>query len=283
MAVTKKTQNKGEPMSDVVVNRENYHTLEIDRRYMSWHQYRNWMTCAYAEHARQAGLWTPEVPETFLVGQYADILLLEPEREAAWIEQNKGVVCMKKGDLKQAYRDCVQMVARLKREPVAQKMLTGKHQWILTGLIGASYWKIMIDCIIPERKIFWDFKTAKDMGETFYDHKRGTRLIWYDHYGYWGQLAIYREIIKQNYGEDYLPMILGVSKQDPPDICGLSFQDTTRLDEELQKVKNNIQEVLEWKSEKDGSKLQKCGNCPYCRATKTLEIVPAENRGMPQW
>ena len=262
------------------LNPSNYLSLEADKVYMSHHQYQNWMTCAAKEKARLDGkIPEQEDPLHFLVGNYIDQALLTPETFEAWKKEHNDDITKNKGkELKAPFVIADKMIARIRREPVAMKMLEGDSQYICTGLIAGVPWKIMVDKIKPKSEILVDLKTCRDVKERIWDSDIGMKVTFFEHYGYWLQLSSYREIIFQNFGKKFLPMILAVDKQDHPAVVALAFQDEYRMDQEVENIKANLPQIMRWKDGKEEPK--RCGECDYCRDTAELKIVVAENQGM---
>jgi len=275
-------------MTDIITP-ENYHDIETQRACMSSHQWSDWLSCAFATGTALCKE-TKESPSTaILVGAYTDIALLTPDLLPAWLDEHPEVMT-KAGALRADYENANVMVARLQRDPVVKKLLNGEHQWIVTGEIGGMPWRGMLDVIQPEKEVFVDLKTVglkpgeSLVDKTEYDRKAGVRLPWYDFWGYWRQMAVYRELIRQQYDKQFRPIILAVSKPTPaspePDIAAFSFEDDARLDEELEDIKQKAAEVELWRNETDLSKLPRCENCAACRATKIMPMMQAQNRGL---
>ena len=90
-------------------------------------------------------------------------------------------------------------------------------------------------------------------------------------YGYYLQMAVYTELIKQTFGVECQPFIFAVSKQTPCDHDAFSFnseQDQEYLKEALEDVKahqDHIADLIAGRAEPE-----RCGHCEYCRATKQI-------------
>lgn len=265
----------------MILTPDNYLSPEADREFMSFHQYRNWMDCSAAEYARIFDGWDGDKEtEALLLGQYIDKKLLTPEVLPEWLDAHPEVYLSRgkdKGGLKEQYRKADVMVASLLSDPVAVKMIEGEHQWLVTGVIGGVNWRGMVDDIQPTREVFVDLKSCRNVEEDMWNAKVYQREMWYEFYNIWTQLAVYQELIFQKYGKKFLPMILAVDKQEPPDKAALAFQDQYRLDVEIAEIQRNMPRVLEWKA---GKKIKPCGKCAYCRTKKQLKITVAKNQGI---
>lgn len=86
-------------------------------------------------------------------------------------------------------------------------------------------------------------------------------------FGYHGQLALYRELLKQMTGREFRPYIVAVSKENVPDRDILKI-DEEWLEEGLNKLKSEIVGV--WKVIQGEKEPEKCGRCDFCRSQKKL-------------
>jgi hypothetical protein len=106
----------------------------------------------------------------------------------------------------------------------------------------------------------------KDFSETW-NKKEKAYLPWYYQWGYVLQLAVYREIAKQNYGIDFNTHLIAATKENTPDIQALRF-DNELLDIELEQFKKNIKHYDNIK--KGIEKPLACNICDYCKANKII-------------
>lgn len=107
----------------------------------------------------------------------------------------------------------------------------------------------------------------KDFNEQW--SKEEKRYIpWYYAWGYVLQLAVYREIVKQNFHVEPKEIaLLAASKEEVPDIQALKF-DESLLGLELAEFKNNIKHYDNLK--KGLEKPVACGRCDYCKKMKQI-------------
>lgn len=278
-APTLKTDTPGVGLSSLVLTPDNYISVEADKVFMSFHQWQGWNECAARQKAKLAGKFTEEQSDAFLLGSYVDKKLLTPENFDAWQEANKELIFNKQGKPRAFVEQAEAMIKTIQTDPVAMKMLAGDHQWIITGEIAGIPWRGMLDVIKPQAEIFVDLKTCRNVNETMWDSDVGMRVFWWETYNYWTQISIYRELIKQKWGKEFLPMLLAIDKQDPyPDKIALSFEDKYRLDQEIKQIEEKTPEVMAWKTGK--AELRRCEKCAYCRSTKKLKIITAANQGI---
>ena len=88
-------------------------------------------------------------------------------------------------------------------------------------------------------------------------------------------MAIYRELIKQQYGKDLMPYIVAVTKEDTPNKAVIRIDKcyaTPKLEEiefymgRIAKVKNGLEKPIG------------CGKCDYCKSVnKVTKILTLED------
>lgn len=261
------------------LTRQNYHSPEANAEYMSVHQFRAWQECAAREKAHQAGEYTPPDKEVFVVGSYVDLALTgTPAEFDAFLQDNHGTIYNAKGKMYKAFETAEAMVCRLRRDPLAMELLSGGHQQIITGEISGCAWRGQVDVLKDGADIFVDLKTAASFEAVWTSYMdpltqiiRNEKVPWYDRY--WFQLAVYQELLRQRFDRQFVPLIVAVTKQDPPDIGAWMFDFPDRLGIEMASMEANIGQVLAYK--RGEAEAPGCGSCDYCRATKTLKVVDA--------
>jgi hypothetical protein len=259
----------------------NYYSLEAESQYMGVHQFAAWSECGAREWARQHGDYTPPDKQAFLVGSYVDKGVLTPDLLQTWISDNAAEIYQKSGKAMLApFVKADAMIARLLRDAAAVELLRGRKQVILTGFIGADHegrpvaWKGAADNLNDGIETETDLKTCKSFEQEWSDEVK-KRVDWYEVFNYWRQRAVYQELILQMTGKVYLPSILAVTKQDPPDIGCWVFDDADRLGRELEAVKNGLPNVMAMKAGVVAP--ARCGKCDYCRGTNKLEVRTAQS------
>ncbi len=271
---------------------ENYHSTEANREYMSCHQFASWVDCPSREAATQAGTYEAPFNKAFLIGSYVDAAItLGPEALAELVEANAENIVGKRGK----YADFVkadEMIARLQRDEMAMRLLTGKPQEIVTGELGGVQWRGAIDVLLDDLDIFVDLKTARSFADGWIEIGTGEGYIknqkcpWYDVYNYWRQMAVYQHLLTQTHGREFRPCIVAVTKEDPPDIGGWDFTNQDRLRMEVQDIIGLLPLVMKWKTGEIDP--PECGTCDYCKERKTLTFREAEDvignrRAMPRY
>lgn len=254
------------------LTKENYHSLEANRDYMSVSQFKSFIPryggCEAKAVAKLQGEWEDPENPAFLLGGYVH----------AWNEEKlpefaaKTPALFKKdgsGSLYAKYAIGDDMINTLKNDPVAMKALEGEKELIITEELFGMPWKIMIDSYNTETKTFTDLKTAREINKTYYNELIRERENFIVHWGYDWQMAAYAEIERRNRNEDeyYLPHILVVSKEDPPDKELITFG-TNFIEPVLDEMETHVERIYPlWKGEIEPVR---CGSCDYCRSTKEL-------------
>lgn len=232
------------------------------------------MACEAEALAELKGDWTERGdPKALLVGNYLHSYFESQEAHREFINEHPEIIATSgknKGHPKKEYQVADAMIATLKNDPKFQEFYQGDKEVIVTGKIGGIAWKGKLDCLPTNHKYFADLKTTQDIYKRFYlpDERRYGSFI--EAYNYSLQMAVYQELVRQQYGVQAVPVIIAVSKQDPPDKAPVSIPQDL-LDYWLERVKE-LQPHIE--AVKNGEEEPKrCEHCDYCRATKHLTQI----------
>jgi hypothetical protein len=288
-----------------MITADNYYSLESNRQYMSCHQYTQWLACPAREAARQRGEYVEPVGDALVCGTYVDAVLTTPDQVDRALERkdHEGVTYRERLQTKVGKPNAVRLkaeeiIARLRRDPDAVLLLSGQGQAVVNGELtghradGSEFrcpWKGMVDVLHLEDSLFVDLKTAADFEPCWKRARVGTvwqnvKKPWFCEYDYPLQIAVYRELIRQQSGKECRGVILAATKQTPPDIGAWAFDDTGWLSFEITEALDaripggwdakrhggaqGLEAVLKMKT---GEVMPtRCEVCDYCRATKTL-------------
>ena len=142
-----------------------------------------------------------------------------------------------------------------------------EKQVILTGIINGVLVKCCLDLFDRKTKSIYDIKCMSDFKEQWSKSEKAY-VPWYYHWGYVLQLAVYREIVRQNFGKEPKEVaLLAATKEEVPDIQAVSFSKDV-LDLELEEFENNIQlydDIKKGKVEPTA-----CNCCEYCKRIKQI-------------
>lgn len=259
------------------LNAANYYSYEANMTFVSASQYNAFTGtlghggCEARELAILKGEIAQEDTTALLVGSYVDahfsgeldkFMFQHPE---IFLKTGPN-----KGMLKADFQRASVMIQRAERDELFMSYMDGTKQKIMTGEIGGVPVKVKLDVFKDTKEIkrIVDLKTVRSIQEVKYVRDLESRLNFIEIWGYDTQLAIYREIARQNTGKDYPCFIAAISKEEHPDIEIIQIPDKL-MDAKIETVARNIkriQDIKEGLIEPD-----RCGNCGYCRDTKKLE------------
>lgn len=270
------------------ITSENYYSLEADNDYCSASQYLSFCGrplipgCEAKEVARLKGLYVPETTKAMLIGSILDTLW---ELDDMSIEEKVGIIADKfpecvssrgttKGELKNEYKQAIQLYQRTLKDPLFCQFMSGDKQTIMTGEINGLPFKIKMDSFI-DGKCIVDLKTTQDCSASFrkYVADSGNRETFFSGMGYDTQLAIYREIVRQNTG-DLLPCyIAAVDKKEHPVPRIIQLNDNM-LNSALEVVKMHTDRIIALKSGEEEP--LRCEDCEWCRDTYECRVIGSE-------
>lgn len=239
---------------------DNYFSQEADREFFSASQIKSFKKCPEATLASLDGLFTQEPSTALLMGSYVDEALTGDLDK--WLKEHPEIL-KRDGTLKADFVKCEEMVKRAKSEPVFMQYLNGQHQMIMTGKIAGYPFKIKIDCLKPDCIV--DLKTVKDL-ESQYLPGQG-RVDFATAWDWPLQLAIYREIVRQNTGK-VMPCVLAViTKETPPDLRLIQIE-SERLDAELAWLEQMMPKFDAIKTRAIDA--PRCEKCAWCRQSRVI-------------
>ena len=163
--------------------------------------------------------------------------------------------------LRSDYDIVAQCVEAVRQQPMLMEYLTGDHQTTVSGNIGGLKWKGKLDVFDAANKRIVDLKVMRDF------QRRGQAGSFVETFGYDRQLAIYRELVRQQYGIECDCYVVAVSKETP---CNVELIEIPawRCDELIADLETNaarVEPVWHGKAPARG-----CGVCDYCRSTKRI-------------
>lgn len=268
----------------IEITEENYYSVLANVDYCSASQWKDFCGCPLIPGCEEramksiSGEYVRETTKALLEGSILDALW-ENDDPKYILERFPDCVSSRgatKGQLKSEYKDVMKLYQRTLKEEKFCAYMSGDKQTIMTGNINGLPFKIKIDNFI-EGKAIVDLKTTKTLDRNFryYIPDSGERLPWYMAYGYDVQLAIYREIVRQNTGDTLYCYLAAVDK-DPHPICDIIELNTRLLDEALERVKMNCEHIIALKS--GGIEPVRCerSECDYCRDTHKCEVISSE-------
>jgi hypothetical protein len=255
----------------VDLNRQNYHSLDAERLYMSVSQYNSFLECEARQMAMLAGAWVEERPDAFLVGEYVHCWAEGNGAKERFIEEHPEMFT-KQGKPKAAFEVADKMIAALEADPLCMYMLEGEKEVIFTARFAGCLWKIRADVHRPDRRRMVDLKTTRSIREHAWNDYYRAKANFVENYKYLLTAAIYCEIERlasERPEYDWLEYYLvAVSKESVPDKEVISLIDPDRYVFELDQVRQNMPHILDVKNRK--IEPTRCERCNYCRSTKVL-------------
>ena len=246
---------------------DNYYSNEADIEYMSVSQYKSFLRCEKAAMAKLKRKYDGLNSEALLLGSFVHEWQEKGNtdqfrKDHPEIYSSKGKT---KGQLKANFKTADNMINALKNDSTCMKFLEGDKEVIVTGELFGIKWKAKVDCLNLEKGFFSDLKTTQGI------HKKYDGLTFIEHYGYIEQMAVYRELIKQQFGKDLIPYVVAVEKNDIP------LKAVIRVDEKytkpkLEEMEYTIDRIMKVKNGEE--KPIGCGVCDYCRSIdKVTQIL----------
>lgn len=256
-------------MKQFKLNNSNYYSKDANENFFSVSQVKDFMKCEAYAMAKINGEWVEEPTTPMLIGSYVDSYF---EGTLDEFKENHPEIFKKDGALKADYIKAEKIIKRVSDDELFMKCMSGEKQVIMIGNIFGANWKIKMDSYIPHEAIV-DLKVIQKLRDVTY--KNGWKQSFIEKWGYDLQLAVYREVVRQNTGEELPCIIAAVDKQDYPDLDCILIPDE-QLKFQLDQLRWQMPHIIEVKNYNEPAK--RCGHCDYCRATKKLErlIVPDE-------
>jgi hypothetical protein len=255
------------------LDKANYHSLEANQYYMSHSQYQDFMSCEAMAMAKLRG-WSEPPSDALLLGSYVHAYFEGPGAFERFKADHPELFSSRgptKGELKAQFQVANAMIATLESDPLCIFVMRGEKEVIMTAELFGAKWKIKIDNYNPEQNRFSDLKTVQNIRKEVWDPRNGY-VSFVEANRYVTQMALYAEIERRHVGRDgwIEPIIVAVSKEDPPDkeVIGFKAYDIER---ELSEIEANMTRILAVKSGE--IEPERCERCRYCRETKRLNRI----------
>lgn len=268
------------------LTQENYYQ---DMDFLSFSRYKRYLECEAKAYASDFWNYDGNTDNTaLLVGNYVHSYFESEKAHDKFIEENEDKLLAKtgknKGRLKSNFLIAESMIDTLKDDDNFKRLYNGysedklEKEMIVVGEIEGVPFKGKLDSVNLSRGYFVDLKTMKSIYSEEYNRELRQRVPAVVNnilnYKYHGQLAVYRELLRQTTDSDFRACIVAVSKEAIPD------KEIIKVDEEwlyegLEEIKNNIKHV--WDVINGVEKPERCGRCDYCRSTKKLTGIVSMN------
>lgn len=263
---------------------ENYYE---DKTWLSNSRMKQYLTCEARALAIDKGRWEDKRDKKPLIfGNYVHSRFESLEAHEKFKEENKSALfsSRKPYGLLKDFELAEEVINALDSDEGFKRLYDGfsdddvRKEMIVTGFVEGVPVKGKVDSINLSRDYFVDLKTMKSIYAEEWNPELKMRVPAAVNnilnFGYHGQLALYRELLKQMTGKDFRPLIVAVSKEAVPDKEILKI-DEEWLEEGLASIKENIAHV--WQVIQGRIEPQKCGHCDFCRSEKKLNAVVSLN------
>lgn len=265
----------------LVLTDDNYYSTEANKAFCSSSQYKDFVGCPLKIGCEERALKTisgeykQETTKALLMGSLLDALWEndDPEYILSRFPDCVSTRGATKGQLKSEYQQVMQMYQTTLKQEKFCAYMSGDKQTIMTGDIAGLPFKIKIDSYI-EGKAIVDLKTTRTLDRTYryFIPDSGERLPFYLAFGYDIQLAIYREIVRQNTGDNLRCYIAAIDKETHP-ICDIIELSPKLLDEALERIKMNCEHIILLKNGEIDPIRCNHSECDYCRDTHKCEVI----------
>ena len=253
----------------MILTKDNYFSKEADMEYMSVSQFKLFNECEAKALATIQGQESATFKEAFLEGQLFEALVAGDKK--LFMAQHPELISSRgatAGQIKSNYGKVILAAEKFNSQDFFKKILEKcEKQVVFTAEFCDVKVKCAIDLFDRMTNSIYDIKCMKDFKEQWNKEEKAYEP-WYYVYGYVLQLAVYREIVKQNCGTEPLEIgLIAATKEDSPDVQALSFSKDL-LDLEFENFKYKIKRYDLIK--KGFVEPIQCGCCDYCKSIKNI-------------
>lgn len=269
-------------MARLKLTADNYYSQEANWEYMSSSQFKAFEKCPAAAMAELRGEWHRPSSQALLVGGYVDAYF---SHEMEQYRADHPEIFKRDGTLKSEFVQAEAICKRLERDELALMLISGKNQVIKTGRIGGIWFKGKFDSLLSARQVeaickkfpavrelvplggpmIVDLKCMANLDDKW-DPEEGQYVNFIRAWGYDFQGAIYQALDKRS-----APfVIVAATKEAEPRVDAQYIPDND-LRACLDYVASRVPLYAEIKAGK--KEPDRCGNCPYCRATARLTSI----------
>lgn len=252
----------------MILTQENYFSVEADKKYFSVSQYKNFKKCS-AKAMYDLNNETCETKPAFIEGKLFEALVTGEDMNLFFMEHPE-IISQRgptKGEIKSDFKKVLKAAERFNQQKMFKDIINGcEKQVILTGKIANIDVKCCLDLFNEKEGKIYDIKCMANFDDAW-DKKEKCYKPWYYTYDYVLQLAVYQEIVRQNYGIVCDTHLIAASKENEPDLQA-KFFDNGLLKLELDEFEYNLPYFNKIKSGLETP--VRCETCDYCKRTKII-------------
>ena len=220
--------------------------------------------CSARQIAYDLGEFEKEDSKAMLVGKYVDSYF------AGTLEKFKAEtpqLFTNKGELYAEFKHAEDIIKVIEKDKLLHKYVKGEVlQYEIEGEIGGAKFKGVFDSLY-HNKLIADLKIIEDLYKRFWSDRDKMFVLWFEHWGYDRQMAIYQELYFQQTGVRVPVFLAAITKQKPPDKAIIQIPNE-RMELLIDEVKEKAKGLLEIRMGKKPA--VRCEKCEYCRSTKML-------------
>lgn len=254
---------------------DTYHGADASRAFMSNSQFKSFRECPARTVAELRGDHKSGDKEAMMLGSYIDRALLTTETLLPWLKRDdvKPWFVRKDGKPSALMAKGVRMVERARSDDNFMASLFGDHQVYVTFTMFGAEWKAAMDSCwhAPGDGMLTDLKTTASLSRTEWHPQAKRHVPFYEAFGYWRQMAVYREAYRAKFGEYPAHVMLAVvSSEEVPGLRVLRFNNAARFANELDTIRQWMPTVARWKAGEifdHPARTYRCEECEYCRKT----------------
>lgn len=253
----------------MILTQENYFSKEANIEYMSVSQYKNFLECPTKALALINEEYIPDNKESFLEGKLFENIVTG--NETLFVSKHPEMISSKgatAGQLKSNFKAVKNAADRFCEQRLFMNIIDRcEKQVILTGEINGVKVRGELDLFDKNTLDIYDIKCMSNF-EDCWSKKEKAYVPWYYSYNYVLQLAVYQELVRQNFGKRGNTYLMAASKEKIPDIYGLEISQDL-LDIELNEFRYYAPMFDDMK--KGISKPSACNSCDYCKSIKVID------------
>lgn len=246
-----------------------YYSNEVNWQFLSNSQYQSFLECETSALAELEGEYNKDWDtDPILVGNYVHSYFESPEAHKQFKEDYKDLLHKRDGDLYKKFEVAEIMIERLKKDELFNLLWQGEKEVPLTGELYGVEWKGKIDLLNIEKGYFIDLKTTANIHRRNWSDDYGTYVSFVEKWGYVTQIALYEQLLEQQYGKPFTGYIYAVTREEIPDVAAIQV-DEHKKSFELDLIEQRIERVEQVKTGQIEPKM--CGKCDYCKVNKQLK------------
>jgi hypothetical protein len=258
----------------VKLTQKNYYGEKASREFMSVSQYKSFVKCEAMAMAEINGTYERPKSKALLLGSLFDELLTGTKKSFdEFVNENNAELFKKNGEPYADVAQAFETAAKVEKQPLMMKYLSGQKQKIMTGKIAGVPFKIKMD----------SYKKGEFIADLKYMASLRSPNMFEPMVKYWNYIAqgaVYQEIVYQNTGER-LPFYLVIATKESPahlDVCEIKQYD---LDEELENIKKRVDRFQAIKNGEIPPERCEEYDCNFCTETRVLtEPIDSNLLGM---